>query len=64
MDYRKLNIYIEIDLYPLFLINEVFNKFQGVTIFIKVDVRQAFNRIRIYPDSVDLTIFQTRYSIY
>ncbi len=64
MDYWKLNTYIEIDLYPLSLIDEVFNKLQGVMIFTKVDIRQAFNQIRIHPDSVDLTTFRTRYGIY
>ncbi len=64
MDYQKFNIYIEIDLYPLFLIDKVFNKFQGIMIFIKVDMWQIFNRIHIYLDSVDLTIFRIRYRIY
>ncbi len=64
MDYRKLNTHTEIDLYPLPLIDEVLNKLQGVTIFTKVDMRQAFNRIRIHPDSVDLTTFRTRYGTY
>ncbi len=64
MDYRKLNTHTEIDLYPLPLIDEVLNKLQGVTIFTKVDMRQTFNRIRIHPDSVDLTIFRIRYGTY
>ncbi len=64
IDYQKLNIHIKIDLYPLFLIDEVFNKLQDITIFIKVDIWQTFNQIRIYPDLVDLIIFRIRYSIY
>ncbi len=64
MDYQKLNTHIEINLYPLFLIDKVLNKFQDITIFIKVDIQQTFNRIRIYQDSIDLITFQTKYRIY
>ncbi len=64
MDYQKLNIHTEIDLYSLSLIDKVLNKFQDITIFTKIDIQQTFNRIRIYPNSVNLTIFQTRYNIY
>jgi hypothetical protein len=36
----------------------------GATIFTKLDIRQAFYRIRIYPDLEDLTTFYTRYRVY
>lgn len=33
-------------------------------IFTKLDIRQAFHRIRIHPDSEELTTFRTRYGSY
>src|SRR6266700_212869 len=33
-------------------------------IFTKLNIRQAFHRIRIHPRSEDLTTFQTRYGTY
>ena len=64
VDYRKLNAKTEVDAYPLPLIDEVLDKLRGAVIFTKVDVRQAFNRIRLHPDSVPLTAFRTRYGTY
>ncbi len=64
VDFRKLNARTEIDPYPLPLIEEVLDKLQGATIFTKVDVRQAFNRIRMHADSISLTAFRTRYGVY
>ncbi len=64
VDYRRLNSRTQIDPYPLPLIDEVLDKLQGATVFTKVDVRQAFHRIRMHPDSVPLTAFRTRYGLY
>ncbi len=61
VDYRQLNLRSEVDQYPLPLIDEVLAKLQGATIFTKVDVRQAFHRIRMHPDSEIKTAFKTRY---
>ena len=33
-------------------------------VFTKLDIRQAFHRIRMDPESVDLTTFRTRYGSY
>jgi reverse transcriptase-like protein len=33
-------------------------------VFTKLDIRQAFHKIRIHPDSEDLTTFRTRYGSY
>ncbi len=42
IDYKQLNSYIEIDLYPLSFINEMLVKLQEITIFIKIDIRHIF----------------------
>jgi hypothetical protein len=61
VDYRKLNAMTIRDQYPLPLIEETMRQVATAKIFTKIDIRQAFHRIRMDPDSVDLTTFRTRY---
>jgi transposase InsO family protein len=65
VDYRRLNEITRKDRYPLPLIEETLARFQGAKIFTKIDIRQAFDhRIRMHPDSEELTTFRTRYGTY
>ncbi len=64
VDYRRLNSVTKKDRYPLPLINETLTRLSRTKIFTKLDIRQTFNRIRIHPDSEDLTTFRTRYGSY
>ena len=43
---------------------ETFARLEQAKIFTKLDIRQAFHRIYIYPDSEELTSFRTRYGSY
>jgi transposase InsO family protein len=64
VDYRKLNLLSRKDRYPLPLIDETLARISQAKIFTKLDIRQAFHRIRIHPDSEELTTFRTRYGAY
>jgi hypothetical protein len=64
IDYRKLNAITCKDRYPLPLIDETLARISRAKIFTKLDIRQAFHRIRIDPSSEDLTTFRTRYGSY
>ena len=64
VDYRRLNEITRKDRYPLPLIEETLARFRGAKIFTKIDIRQAFHRIRMHPDSEELTTFRTRYGTY
>jgi hypothetical protein len=64
VDYRKLNVLTMKNQYPIPLIEETLNKMNRARIFTKLDIHQAFHRVRIHPDSVDLTRFRTRYGFY
>lgn len=64
VDYRKLNQLTKKDRYPLPLIDEVFERPSRARIFTKLDIRQGFHRIRMHPDSEDLTTFRCRYGTY
>jgi hypothetical protein len=58
-DYRKLNAISKKDRYPLPLIDDIMTLIGGSTIMTRLDIRHAFNRIRINPDNEDLTTFST-----
>ena len=64
VDYRKLNRITEKDKYPSPLIDETFRRITGAKVFTKLDIRHAFHRIRMHPDSEALTAFGTRYGAY
>ena len=64
IDFRKLNAITRKDQYPLPLIDETLARLGKAKIFTKLDIRQAFHRIRIHPDSEELTTFRTRYGSY
>jgi transposase InsO family protein len=64
IDYRKLNQLTRKDQYPLPLMDEIFARLGKAKIFTKLDIRQAFHRIRVDPDSEELTSFRTRYGSY
>ncbi|ESZ92702.1 hypothetical protein SBOR_6914 [Sclerotinia borealis F-4128] len=64
IDYRKLIALIRKDRYPLPLIDETLARLQGAKIYTKLDIRQAFHRIRMDPQSEEYTTFRTRYGSY
>lgn len=64
VDYRKLNAISRKDRYPLPLIDETLSRISKARIFTKIDIRQAFHKIRMTEDSETLTTFRTRYGAY
>ena len=64
IDYRKLNELTKKDRYLLPLIAEILVRLNKATVFIKLDIRQAFYRLRIYLDSEKLITFRIRYGLY
>lgn len=64
IDFRKLNVLTRKDRYPLPLIDETLAALGKARIYTKLDIRQAFHRIRMHPDAEELTSFRTRYGQY
>jgi hypothetical protein len=64
VDYRKLNAMTRKDRYPIPLLDETLARIGKARIFTKLDIRQAFHRVRIDPELEDLTTFRTRYGCY
>ena len=64
VDYRKLNAITKRNRYPLPLIEEVIGKLIGCKHLTRLDVIAAFNKLRMHPDSEDLTTFITALGSY
>lgn len=64
VDYRKLNSITKKDRYPILLIDELMEQLGRAKIFTKLDIRQGFHRLRLAPETEDLTTFRTRYGTY
>ena len=64
IDYRKLNVILKKDRYPLLLIEETLIRINNLKIFIKIDIRQAFYQIRISKGQEDLTTFKIGFGVY
>ncbi len=63
VDYRRLNAITKKDRYPIPLIEEILAQLEGAKYFTKIDICQAFYRIRT-EDSEELTTFLTRFGAF
>ena len=61
VDYRKLNAITKKDRYPIPLINETLAQLSKAKFLTKIDIRHAFNRIRMAEKDEDLMTFRTRF---
>ena len=64
VDYRKLNAMTKRNRYPLPLIEEVIGKIMGCKHLTRLDIIAAFNKLRMHPDSEDMTTFITALGAY
>jgi len=64
VDYRGLNALTIKNRYPLPLINELLDRLNGSVVFSKIDLRNAYHRIRIREGDEWKTAFRTHYRHY
>jgi hypothetical protein len=64
VNYRAINARLKKDVYPLLLISETLDRLGKAKLFTKLDVRNAFHRIRMNPGSEEITTFRTRFGQY
>ena len=64
VDYRGLNAITKKNRYPLPLIDETLRQLQNSKIFTRLDLRGAYNLIRIRQGDEHLTAFRTRYGLF
>ena len=61
VDYRRLNELTKKDAYPIPLIAETLAQLKEAKVFTKIDIRQAFHKLRMAASSEDLTTMATRF---
>ena len=64
IDYRGLNSKTIKNRYPLPRTDDMMDRLHGAKVFSKIDIRQAYNQVKIYPRDVEKTAFRTRYGHY
>lgn len=64
VDYRRLNALTQKNKYPLPLISQLFESVRGCKYFTKLDLRGAYNLIRVAPGCEPLTAFRTRFGLF
>ena len=64
VDYKKLNAVTIRNSYPLPLINDIIERVRGAKYFTKLDLRSAYNLIRIKEGDEYKTAFRTKYGHY
>ena len=64
VDYQKLNNVTEKDCTPLPKIDDTLNQLIGFYLFIKIDLKDAFNQMRIKEGDIWKTAFKTRYGTF
>jgi len=64
VDYKKLNEVTVRNSYPLPLINDIIDRVKGAKYFTKLDLRSAYNLIRIKEGDEYKTAFRTKYGHY
>ncbi|MBW0483214.1 hypothetical protein O181_022929 [Austropuccinia psidii MF-1] len=64
IDYGKLNVITRKNRYPVPPMNQLLTLFNGATIFSKIDLRVAYNLLRIKEGDEHLTAFRTKYDSY
>ena len=57
VDYRRLNKFTKKNVYPIPLIKEIVAQLKNAKIFTKIDIRQAFHKLRMATNLEDLTMF-------
>ncbi|KAL4291663.1 hypothetical protein GQ457_14G020350 [Hibiscus cannabinus] len=64
IDYRKLNKLTIKNKYPLPRIDDLFDQFQGASVFSKIDLRSGYYQLKVKDSDVFKTAFRTRYGHY
>ena len=64
VDYRGLNLITKKNRYPLLLISEALDRVVGAKLFTKLDIRAAYNRIRVREEDEWKTAYRSRYGHY
>nr|GFB83760.1 putative reverse transcriptase domain-containing protein [Tanacetum cinerariifolium] len=64
IDYWELNKLTVKNRYPLPRIDDLFDQFQGSSVYSKIDLRSGYHQLRVREEDIPKTSFRTRYGHY
>nr|GEW34880.1 hypothetical protein [Tanacetum cinerariifolium] len=64
IDYRELNKLTMKNRYPLPRINDLFDQFQGSSVYLKIDLILGYHQLRVREEDTPKTAFRTHYGRY
>nr|GFB54482.1 putative reverse transcriptase domain-containing protein [Tanacetum cinerariifolium] len=64
IDYRELNKLTVKNRYPLPRIDDLFDQFQGSSVYSKIDLRSGSHQLRVREEDIPKIAFRTRYGHY
>nr|GEZ18239.1 putative reverse transcriptase domain-containing protein [Tanacetum cinerariifolium] len=64
IDYQELNKLTVKNRYPLLRIDNLFDQLQGLSIYLKIDLRSGYHQLRVREADIPKTAFRTRYGHY
>ncbi|GJQ92652.1 putative reverse transcriptase domain-containing protein [Tanacetum coccineum] len=64
IDYRELNKLTVKNRYPLPRIDDLFDQLQGLSVYLKIDLRSGYHQLRVRHEDILKTAFRTRYGHY
>nr|GEW35289.1 putative reverse transcriptase domain-containing protein [Tanacetum cinerariifolium] len=64
IDYRELNKLTAKNRYPLLRIDDLFDQFQGSSVYSKIDLRSGYHQLQVREEDVLKMAFRTRYGHY
>jgi hypothetical protein len=64
VDYRSLNEVTIKNMYPLPIVDDLFDQLKGACVFSKIDLRSRYHQLKIQASDIPKTAFITWYSLY
>ncbi|GKA27410.1 putative reverse transcriptase domain-containing protein [Tanacetum coccineum] len=64
IDCRELNKLTVKNRYPLSRIDDLFDQLQGLSVYLKIDLRSGYHQLRVCEGDIPKTTFRTRYGHY
>nr|GEV03321.1 putative reverse transcriptase domain-containing protein [Tanacetum cinerariifolium] len=64
IDYRELNKMTVKNRYPLLRIDDLFDQLQGLSVYLKIDLRSGYHQLIVCDEDIPKMVFRTRYGHY